>query len=281
MAQIEEAVWNGSVNAQFKLPPVLTVQDVRDPVCHVQLNRESYLPCLLGGILARLQQYMNCLPETVMGQLWVEYDGRPLTWSLPVGVLYDMCQANVILDRSAEGPQRDHIEVWSLQICCSGSSDMPLNVIPVLDNSDDTFRSIWMHSWKQSCYILNGNARKMMSLARHESQLFWGSIYSRDRNQFRDIARKIVPSNLQKIPIKVHNATNDEELMPLVSIGNRMDYTVEQLVKEHLNKLLTTDTAGLKGLLVAQGIVLKPDDDLNQLFRNLLSIDGWLHITII
>lgn len=282
MGAIEDIVWNGTLNVQFQLPPELTVKDARDPTCYIKLNRESYLPCLMRAVMVKLQQFMNCLPESVLNRVWVEYDSVPLTWTLPVGVLYDICKSKVVCDRPRidEKPNMDYIEVWCLQICYLGSDgNFPKNVIPIVGDNDGYIRSLWMHSWKQSCYVLNGNAKRMMSLARHESQLFWESVHTRELNQFQSIKRKIIPSNLQKIPIKLHKIDNGEELMPLINVSE-VDYTVKQLVQEQLSQYVK-ENGELSVVLIAQGIVLTPNDNLRQLFNSLISIDGWLHIVII
>ena len=79
-------VWEGGLPTVFTLAAssVTTLAPPRDyTMC---LPRQSLLPFVFDD----LRKHFEPFAPPMGGELWFEYDGVPLRWQIPIGVLFDL-----------------------------------------------------------------------------------------------------------------------------------------------------------------------------------------------
>jgi autophagy-related protein 5 len=155
--------------------------------------------------------FLPHVPALSKVPLWLEYDGVPISWNLPVGVLYDYLHLPV-LDRTVAG-----FNAWSLRLRFVGDKDLSKypweQVVPFqykLPNSQiDYVRSleeIIINQLKQSTFILNGNSKPIMNLNEADSNELVGAIRLHNSPSLKAINGKIMRqiTSFQKLPVKVY-----------------------------------------------------------------------------
>lgn len=127
--------------------------------------------------------------------IWLEYNGLPLRWNVPVGVLEDL------LRRDSEAP-------WVIDV---KSDPLPLDVIPYHFSTDDNrpdymraLHEVVINHIKQSCFTLNGSAKKIMSLSETDLDQLWSAIASHNLGEYQEIMEKILPRETKRIPMKIY-----------------------------------------------------------------------------
>uniref|UniRef100_A0A023FGZ2 Putative autophagy protein 5 n=1 Tax=Amblyomma cajennense TaxID=34607 RepID=A0A023FGZ2_AMBCJ len=89
--EVLREVWEGRLPVCFKLAEqeVYTMQQP-DPY-YVMISRISYFPLVVDKVHKHFSRHIE---ERYHGnEMWLEYNGQPLKWHMPIGVLYD-CYAS-------------------------------------------------------------------------------------------------------------------------------------------------------------------------------------------
>lgn len=284
MQSIRELVWQGGLNVQitldhsFDLVPLNETFDAYR-VLNVRLHRERYFWHYMDGILGQLNRIFPHLESRADFMKWFEFEGFPLPWNHPVGVLFDACYRGPNVDQIEDAPSvrtpLHLINVW--QITLKQGNEWPATIVPFA--TLDSMKSYWMHKWKQVCYILNGNSRKMMELSPIDVNNFWESISNDGIAPFDELASKIIaPSKAasrKHLPLIIHEVTSKSGhrfSQPMIDLK---DYeTLNELVVE----VLKYDVDRI--IVFAQGIRLPLESLLYEMYIRFMSIDGYLHLVV-
>lgn len=86
--EILREIWEGKLPICFRLDSD-EVADFREPdLFYLMVPRVSYFPLVTDKVRKHFLKYTaNDKQEQ---ELWVEYNGQPLKWHYPIGVLYDL-----------------------------------------------------------------------------------------------------------------------------------------------------------------------------------------------
>jgi autophagy-related protein 5 len=91
--QIEASLWRGRVPVRLELSHADTTAH-RSPApspLYLLLPRISYLPVAAGdAAAAHFASHAPPQPDGGAAEMWFSFNGEPLRWNIPVGVLFDL-----------------------------------------------------------------------------------------------------------------------------------------------------------------------------------------------
>lgn len=194
MNNVKQRVWNGTINTRILF---------KDAEYLLQIHRNSYFP-LYFSTIAQFFSHVTGI-DLHTSQVWLEYEDVPLKWNMPVGVLYDL----LFLPSMPEDKS-----FWTLHLRheCSDAQYPKDDIIPFqqTENGIDykmLLTQVVINHLKQSCYVMNGNSRAMMSLSEDDTKTLWNAIVQHDYGMYTSIIKKVLPKQMAKrVPIKLYLA---------------------------------------------------------------------------
>ena len=85
--EVLREVWAGRVPAVFSLAESECGGSGQPEPCYLMLPRVSYLPLATEKVR---KHFSSFLPGQSADTMWFSYEGTPLRWHLPIGLLYDL-----------------------------------------------------------------------------------------------------------------------------------------------------------------------------------------------
>lgn len=278
MDEIRRLVWEGALNIQISVESSMTIKgaSLKERTLNLRLPRESYITIYLSTIVDRLRNYLRVDPDGESQYVWLEYQGVPLYWNYPLGLLYDSMTA---LNPSERQNDCDGtLNVWKLDF--AQGTQLPPGVLP-FSGDLQSVRSYWMQQWKQACFVLNGSSKQMMSLSIQDTRKFWNSVTLRDQSAFRQIANKVVPPQPRCIPILIHQSLPKMQLFQPIVPPNKSDGSsmkVIDLIENQFPALFEGNNSLSK--VVSGGIEVPLASELQDVFNRFMSLDGFLHLSL-
>mmetsp|Transcript_27864 Transcript_27864/g.71153 ORF Transcript_27864/g.71153 Transcript_27864/m.71153 type:complete len:345 (-) Transcript_27864:123-1157(-) len=175
--------WQGALPAVFTLAP--------DEVCgvhaprqfHKCLPRQSLLPLVCNVV----RDHFAPFAPPLGGELWFEYNGTPLRWQLPIGVLFDLLVGEEALCTESLP--------WRITV---HFASFPSGVL--LKATVKEAEAVLLNSLKESCYLRCGSALPAMSLSPADQQKLATALISAEKTAFVD--------GYLPIASAIENATN-------------------------------------------------------------------------
>ncbi|KAH7430345.1 hypothetical protein KP509_09G094700 [Ceratopteris richardii] len=165
-------VWKGAIPMQLQLHNS-EVTTVPPPSNFLMLApRNGYLPLLLPYIKPHFQSALPIGQDTG----WFEYEGLPLKWHVPTGVLYDLLCFE---------PARP----WNLMVHFRG---FPSELIPF--EGEETIIRSFINSLKEASYVIHGSTKHVMNLSQMEQAELWRSVVEGDIESYERACIKLAPS---------------------------------------------------------------------------------------
>ncbi|KAK1322433.1 Autophagy protein 5 [Acorus calamus] len=169
----EEAVkyvWEGAVPLQIHLHESEVTTSPPPPPSFVLAPRVGYLPLLVPLIKPH---FHGMLPPGV-DTVWFDYNGLPLKWNIPTGVLFDLLCVE---------PERP----WNLTVHFRGYPGEIL--IPC--ESEDSVKWSFINSLKEAVYIINGNSKTVMNMSQADHLELWRSIMKGNMESYLHVSSKL------------------------------------------------------------------------------------------
>ncbi|PVH18859.1 hypothetical protein CXQ85_001149 [Candidozyma haemuli] len=166
---LNQSVWDGQINVRVVYG---------DSEFLLYIHRNSYFPLHYPEIANFFDSVVN--HDLHLCPIWLEHEDVPIKWNLPAGVLYDLLYLPANSDKRHQ---------WTLRLGIdTPESPYPSrDIIPfsISDGSIDYFSmlsQVIVNQLKQSTFVMNGNAKAMMSLSEQDSKSLWKSISQHDYN---------------------------------------------------------------------------------------------------
>ena len=130
--------------------------------------RQSYLPLCVSHVLDYFQEYVVPLPgieNNSLSSVWFDYNGIPIQWQMPVGVLFDW-----------HNNSSDAIEFpWDLTIHFQDFPSSKILPWPPIENNSSLVEAHYMHTLKQAFYTKFKSVKLIMEMPQAlQSQLWTG-----------------------------------------------------------------------------------------------------------
>lgn len=278
MSDIHQLVWNGGLNTQIEIDKSLVfMDDESKPLfINVRLPRESYFVLYASSLLHRIKLKLRKDIDEVLPYIWFEQDGSNLPWNIPIGTLHDIMNQRISELPIEAAASSTSILVWKIRMVYG--QELPQNHIP-LTNGLEQVQKYWMHQWKQACFVLNGTSKQIMSMKMDDSKAFWQSVISRNVDIFSSMSDKIVPSIPRNIPVMVHRQNYMDFISQPLVIPQKESWktTTLQTVLDS-SEYTTTEQNTLA--VVCQGIDVPCSILIEELYRDFVSLDGFLHLIL-
>ncbi|ABN65685.2 predicted protein [Scheffersomyces stipitis CBS 6054] len=272
--EIKAKLWNGHINLRV----VLAYKDQKvEYLCTIYRN--SYITLKLPAIVEYFSAFVQGLSSK---QLWFEYEGVPIKWNLPVGLLYDYLHLPSLLGNFESSSS------WTVYL---RYDDYPSDyIIPFIYKKDDgtvdfdrSLKEVIVNQLKQSCFVLNGNSKPIMSLSEANSIQLWVSIVDHNLSAYTSINKKIVPKDkAQKIPVRIFiPGTTTIVQAPIYPYGEEEPTSMRDVLSLHLPHLFAEREA--IALPYIHGIDTQSllDEPLLKTWEIFKHLDNFLYVVVI
>jgi autophagy-related protein 5 len=154
-------------------------------------------------------------PDLQPSDLWLSYEGVPLKWHYPLGLLYDLYSGAEPAypadatspthkpDLSTEDESQQHLP-WRLTV---HFSDYPIEQLVRLDNENKQIHDLYIHSVKEADYLRTGTGKTVMFLSKEDSTQLWDAVMKHDFSLFNPINQKLLNPqgvNLRNLPVRLY-----------------------------------------------------------------------------
>lgn len=255
--QIRKAAWSGQVPICIKLA-LNEIAAVEKPLpLYIMLSRLSYFP----QVFDRLKSHFLGVAPSALDEIWLDFNGTPLKWHLPVGVLFDLCGSSVPLP-------------WQVTVHFTGFPEDKLLRMPGLEALKTTFMSIL----KEANCLKYGDGAKVMSLSRQDQDNLWLGITAGEGGfqQFWDSNEKLLGdcSTLKSCALRVLSAQKGQMVQlpvkPLQQDGSQTS----------LGQALAQFGFPANAQALIQGIVVPPEASVFGLMGTLACCDGFVYAIV-
>eukprot|EP00128_Syssomonas_multiformis_P006509 Colp12_sorted_trinity150504_noHs@32804 len=191
---IIKKVWEGKIAVTFTLSPDEAVTEPVEPF-YMVIPRMNYLPFIVDTVKAHFKPAHPSIqtPGDTNARLWFSYDGVPLKWHFPVGLLFDL------LGPSVSGSLPWHIFVHF--------DNYPENEL-LHSTGSDALESYYMSTLKEADCIRHGSVKNVSSLQKLEQKQLWNGLKNGDFEKFASIHEKLLRNDedtkLRSIPFRIH-----------------------------------------------------------------------------
>ena len=190
LAALQQKIWTGSIPLEIRLATSdCRTYDESDPYL-VQPPRLSYLALLLPRLHAFFRDNL-INPDITAHEAWLSFEGVPLKWHYPLGLLYDLFSGAEPVNLDRPGKQ----DLAASQIIVENVSgraplpwrltlhftDYPTDQLIQLDGAGRALLDSYINAVKEADYLRNGTARTVMSLSKEDSDNLWLAVQTRKR----------------------------------------------------------------------------------------------------
>ncbi|KAJ5789734.1 uncharacterized protein N7518_006745 [Penicillium psychrosexuale] len=214
LGSIQKAVWDGRLPLQIVLASSESrTFDKTDPYL-ISYPRISYLPSLLPRLRAFFSNFL-IEPSSQSHDGWFEFEGVPLKWHYPVGLLFDLYAgadpASKTATRDNESTNQGPPLPWRLIV---HFTDWPHDLVR-LDADGMVMNDAFINSVKEADFLRNGTAKGIMSLSKEDSSGLWNAVQEQtiltrrnivDLLSFQRISNILLPRLSQpfrNVPIRI------------------------------------------------------------------------------
>ncbi|KAK4049684.1 autophagy protein 5 [Microbotryomycetes sp. JL201] len=285
---------------------------------YMQARRISYLPLLLPHLRKNfLAAVLDGISLNALNDesIWFSYQGSPLKWHWPIGLLYDLHFLPRKEQKLYPLQQSDPVFTITLHV-----KDPPSDVL-LLNPSLEACQSSFMNMLKESDYTRYGSTKRVVNLRREQQDAIWEGVVQgefqaplSDFEKYWNVASKLItlpsplpppaspnlttlqpsppttrspsPSGfdsvkLRSVPVRIYlpyGAPVMQDLAP--------PYTKEGsalTLKEHLSSvvsLLFPPNSASVAKTIVQGIEVPPETEIGWLGSCLTGADGWVSVVV-
>ncbi|XP_048328836.1 autophagy protein 5 isoform X3 [Ziziphus jujuba] len=137
---------------------------------YILAPRIGYLPLLAS----RIKPYFSGTLPPGVDTIWFEYNGLPLKWYIPTGVLFDLLCAQ---------PERP----WNLTVHFRG---YPGNIL-IPCEGEDSVKWSFINSLKEASYIISGNCKNVMNMSQPDQEELWRSVLNGNLDGYLRVSSKL------------------------------------------------------------------------------------------
>ncbi|KAJ5980249.1 hypothetical protein N7481_007547 [Penicillium waksmanii] len=284
---IQRSIWAGRIPLKIILAPAESrTFDQTNPYL-ISFPRVSYLPSLLPRLRAFFASSL-INPDAEHHQGWFAFEGVPLKWHYPIGLLFDLYAG---VDPASKAILGVNIEE-----------------LVRLDPEGMVLNDAFINSVKEADFLRNGTAKGIMSLSKEDSAGLWKAVENVDLPSFQRISNILIPPPSQpfrNVPIRIFlPLPPDEEspslkvvqspLPPLIpsssiqssqsvsarSSPSTQPQTIGGVLHTLLPNLFPSRRTPVLAKPVLHGAVLPMSSPIEEVVRSAAYGDGWAYVVV-
>lgn len=267
---LSQSIWDGQINVKI--------------VCEeteflLWIPRNSYFPLYYADIANFFNSVISA--DLTSSPIWLEHEEVPLKWNIPAGVLYDLLYYPVAENRSEWGLS---LRYDSPTLPYPATDIIPFSMLEDSIDYSSMLSQVVVNQLKQSTFVMNGNAKAMMSLSEDNSRFLWKAIALHDYSGFHSIVKKLHPRGQQpqRIPVKLYVAGTPALIQaPIAPLADGKITTLSDLLQKWV-PLLFNKTTLLKAVPVIHGVdaLVLADELLLRIWYAFRHLDNFLYVVV-
>ncbi|KAF9580039.1 autophagy protein 5 [Lunasporangiospora selenospora] len=274
---IAKVIWDGSIPILFSDNGVDLPAKSPNASLLIEAPRCSYLSQLTSRVLHHFCGPAHGPDEEA--ELWFDYNGIPLKWHYPIGLLYDIHGLQAATRSSSESPLP-----WKVT---AHFRDFPADKL-IRRQAVDSCQDYYMAMIKEADYLRNGSTKRIMNMSKADQMQLWDGLQSNNYDQFWSMNHKLLANEgtiAKSLPVRIYLPDNcpiiQEPVSPLDNDGQPR--TLGQILHMAVPDLFPLDDGESPTAATAliHGVV--PDLSASALWiaQNLSYPDTFLHIVIV
>nr|NP_001071885.1 autophagy protein 5 [Ciona intestinalis]CAJ31265.1 autophagy protein 5 [Ciona intestinalis] len=261
---IPRKLWEGKIPAAFSLASYEVSSSKQPSPVYMMLPRSSYLSLFTSKMVEHFSHYME---EEKRGEVWFEFNGNPLRWHYPCGLLFDLhCDTTSDLP----WPITVHFQNFPQGelIRCNSEKEIQAHYMSVIKEADQL---------KHKGQVING-----MRETQHDQ--LWHGVKMDNFDEFWSINKQFMSGfettdYFRFIPLRVY--FQNRIIQKLFKPSNNENLTLNEALTICLPSFFANDkTLPLKVKVLTQGIEPPLTCSLQWLSENFSYADNFLHICV-
>nr|QWQ57062.1 autophagy protein 5 [Haemaphysalis flava] len=262
--EVLREVWDGKLPVCFKLAEeeVYTMQQP-DPY-YLMISRISYFPLVVDKVHKHFSRHID---EKYHGnEMWLEYNGQPLKWHLPIGVLFDCYASDATLP-------------WNITVHFQEFPEKQL----LHCGSRAVVESHFMSAIKEAD-MLKHRSQVVGTMQKKDHNQLWIGMQNSKFDQFWAINKKLMEriggECFKHIPFRLYmpDSTLVQRLVSPTTPGGEKA-TMETLLQQVAPQVLSGD--GPQHMVITHGIQVPLETPLQWMSEHLSYPDNFLHLCIL
>ncbi|XP_073727866.1 autophagy protein 5 isoform X1 [Misgurnus anguillicaudatus] len=259
-------VWFGRIPACFTLSPEETTDREAEPY-YLLLPRVSYMTLVTDKVKKHFHKVMK--GEEV--EMWFEYEGTPLKWHYPIGVLFDLHASNAALPWNVTVHFKNFPEHELLH--CSTNSVIEAHFMSCIKEAD---------ALKHKSQVINDMQKK-------DHKQLWMGLQNDKFDQFWAMNRKLMEypteeGGFRYIPFRIYQTMSERPFIqklfrPVSPEGHPL--TLGDLLKDLLPAAICVEDEPKRYQVMIHGIEPLLETPIQWLSEHLSHPDNFLHISVI
>ncbi|XP_035687247.1 autophagy protein 5-like isoform X2 [Branchiostoma floridae] len=264
--EVLRELWDGRLPIKFNLAADEVASMEHPEPCYLLVPRQSYFPLVAD----KVQRYFLKYTANSQGEeMWLEYEGQPLKWHYPIGVLFDLHASSTMLP-------------WSLVVHFQKFPEDELLHCPGKDAVESHFMSSVKEAdtLKHRGQVINGMQKK-------DHKQLWMGLQNDKFDQFWAINRRLMEHGeencFKHLPFRLYQADKpciQRLFRPITEEGEQR--LLGDLVREVAPQVFNTeeDTSG-SWKVVIQGVEPPMETPVQWLSEHFSYPDNFLHICLV
>uniref|UniRef100_D3ZJZ1 Autophagy protein 5 n=1 Tax=Rattus norvegicus TaxID=10116 RepID=D3ZJZ1_RAT len=228
----------------------------------------SYLTLVTDKVKKHFQKVMR---QEDVSEIWFEYEGTPLKWHYPIGLLFDLLASSSALP-------------WNITVHFKSFPEKDLLHCPCKDAVEAHFMSC-----VKEADALKHKSQVINEMQRKDHKQLWMGLQNDRFDQFWTINRKLMEyppeeNGFRYIPFRIYQTTTErpfiQKLFRPVAADGQL-HTLGDLLREVCPSAVAPEDGEKKSQVMIHGIEPLLETPLQWLSEHLSYPDNFLHISIV
>ncbi|KAJ1914496.1 autophagy protein 5, partial [Tieghemiomyces parasiticus] len=188
--RFRKLVWHGKLPIQISLAKedraalLGRASPSSPPVYYVMAHRCSYLSLITDDVKAWLEALERAAPDRPSfikpTQVWYAFNGAPLKWHYPIGLLYDLHSIRHPPGTVSAKPICTTKLPWTITVHLT---NFPADRL-LRNPSRDTTHHYFMAQYKEAEFMRTGSTKRVMNLPREDQDRLWAGLTTAEFETF-------------------------------------------------------------------------------------------------
>ena len=284
LALAQRALFEGEIAVLFLLSGREVASNVAPPPLLMMLPRMGYFHLHSADLLRKFFLPYSLPHED---EMWFEYDGIPIKWFLPIGVLNDVMFFSLTT----------LVTPWPITV---HFQNFPSTLPRFFSLGSDRLRHVYFQILKQSLYLRFGSITSLLEMKKSSQDLLWECLSTRSLDFFQLLKAIVVPfstTNDMDLDCELGQGSSDYEDAILLSstpkvlkslpvrvfLTGALIYSqrpfapsAQLTIYDYLLQLYNVGASRV----VIEGLILETTMALELALDIFVNVDGWLYISI-